>query len=81
MSKRTLPGRVKRKVSKDGRFGAKTRRPTGTVIRPLYAYITPKAEAHAKKRGAEVGSISAYIDALILKDKARLIKKTAAKTL
>lgn len=58
-----------RKVSKDGRYGTKRRRPAGTALEPLYTNVVKSAATYAKKQVEKYGSVSLYIERLILKDK------------
>jgi hypothetical protein len=78
MSKRKLAGRAERKVAKDGRYTTKKRRPTGTVTEPLYLYVVKGAAAHAKTEGVKRGSVSVYVEKLILRDKSKNSTKQAA---
>jgi hypothetical protein len=76
--KRKNHGRAERKVAKDGRYTTKKRRPTGTKTEPLYLYVVKEAAAHAKKVGPGKGSVSVYIEKLILRDKSKNFKEATA---
>lgn len=69
MKTKTIPSRAVRKVAKDGRFGPKNRRPKGTKTEPLYVCVEKSLAAYAKKQAYGCGSISLYIERLILKHK------------